>query len=62
MGRINRRKKHIAIRIAIKKREKVRKLLARAAAADPKEREVLLKKVQSRVPYTVSIDTLAGRK
>jgi hypothetical protein len=62
MGTINHRKKHIALKIKHRKKEKVRRLIAKAQTADSRERDAILKKIQRIAPYPVTAETLAARK
>ncbi len=62
MGKVNHRKKHIALKIKHRKKEKIRKLMARAQAADPRERDALVKKIQRVAPYTISAEAITGRR
>ncbi len=62
MGKVNHRKKHIALKIRHRKKEKIRRLIAKAQTADLRERDALLKKLQRIAPYPVSAEMLSARK
>ena len=62
MGKVNHRKRHIALKINHRKKEKIRRLIAKAQVADLRERDALLKKLQRIAPYPVSAEMLSGRR